>query len=103
MDRKKEDSSLTGKQVRHLRGLGHHLKPVVLVGKEGTTPALLDAVDESLAQHELVKIKLLENCPDDRRTAADNIARQSGASVVQILGRTLLLYRAAEPPVIVLP
>jgi RNA-binding protein len=99
----KEKKSLTGKQVRHLRALGHHLKPVVLVGKEGVSPSLIITIDECLSNHELLKIKLLETCPEDRREAALEIAKQTSSHVAQVLGRTILLYRKGETPEITLP
>lgn len=99
----KEKKSLTGKQVRHLRALGHHLKPFVLIGKEGITPALITTIDDCLSNHELLKIKLLETCPEDRREASLEIAKQTGSQVAQVLGRTILLYRKGETPEINLP
>lgn len=98
-----DSATLTGKQVRHLRALGHHLKPVVLIGKEGVTPALISSIDECLARHELLKIKILETCPLDRKEAANLIANKTCSHVAQVLGRTILIYRAAESPTIVLP
>ena len=103
MSKIKENASLTGKQVRHLRALGHHLKAVVLVGKEGISPALVNTVDECLTNHELLKIKLLETCPEDRREAAYEVARQTHSHVAQVVGRTILLYRKGENPEITLP
>lgn len=103
MDISNESVSLTGKQVRHLRALGHHLKPVVLIGKEGVSAALISSIDECLTRHELLKIKILETCPHDRKEAADLIASETSSHVAQVLGRTILIYRRAEPPTIVLP
>lgn len=85
--------ALTGKQSRHLRGLGHHLDPVVHIGKEGVTEALSKAIDQALTDHELVKVKLLPEAPDDRHDAAETLAGALKAEVAQVLGRTLLLYR----------
>jgi len=94
---------LTGKQVRFLRGLGHHLQPVVLVGKEALTPALLAAAEEALAHHELIKVKLQEGCLLDRREVAEALSTALQAEVAQILGKTILLYRPAAEPVLQLP
>lgn len=99
----RKEPGLTGKQIRHLRGLGHHLKPMVLVGKDGVTESLLKTVEECLEDHELLKIKLLDTCPCDRREAASDMAAKTGAHVVQVLGRTILLYRRSEEPAITLP
>lgn len=94
---------LTGKQVRHLRGLGHHLKPVVLIGKEEVSDATLAATEEALTAHELIKVKLLESCFSDRKNVASHLADKTGAQIAQVLGKTILLYRPAKDPKIVLP
>ncbi len=84
---------LTGKQRRHLRALGHELKVVVQVGKNGIDPGLVAAVDQALNDHELVKIKVADNADLDRHEAADSIASQTKSEVAQVLGNTVLLYR----------
>ncbi len=94
---------LTGKQRRYLRGLGHHLQAVVMVGRGDISPALIRAVDEALAVHELIKVKVQEGCDLDRREVADSLSKNCGAAVAQILGKTILLYRPAKDPVIQLP
>ena len=94
---------LTGKQKRHLRALGHNLKPLILIGKGEIAEALVAETGVALAAHELIKVKLLESCQLDRHAAADALAAACGAEVAQLLGRTFLLYRPAETPVIVLP
>jgi len=95
---------LTGKQRRHLRGLGHDLKPIVQVGKGGVDDGLVAAVAQALEDHELVKIKVGEAAKLDRHDAAEAIAHKTRSEVAQVLGNTVLLYRAhPEDPVIVLP
>ncbi len=95
--------TLTGKQIRHLRGLGHHLQPVVMVGKEELSERLLASLEIALNSHELIKVKVQEGCLLDRHEVADGLAQASGAAVVQVLGRTILLYRRAEEPRLELP
>lgn len=94
---------LTGKQVRYLRGLGHHLQPVVLVGKDEITDGLVSSVEEALDQHELIKIKLQEGCVMNRKDVASILAERTGAGIAQILGRTILLFRSTEEALITLP
>jgi len=95
---------LTGKQRRHLRALGHELRPLVQIGKGGIDDGLIKAVDQALADHELIKIKVGENADVDRHEAAESIASKTGSEVAQVLGYTVLLYRAhPEEPVIKLP
>ena len=91
--KKKKPPVLNSKQVRHLRGLGHHLLPAVMVGREGVTDPVLAALEDSIRAHELIKVKIQQNSPQDRAEVADLLARGAGAAVVQILGKTILLYR----------
>lgn len=94
---------LNGKQIRFLRGLGHHLQPVVMIGKEEISGTVLASVDEALKAHELIKVKLQEGCETDRHEAARDLAGKTGAEVVQVLGRTILLFRPGEKEKIELP
>ncbi len=97
-------SALTGKQRRHLRALGHHLGAVVQIGHEGVTEAVVKQADAALEAHELIKVKVSENAPDDRKATAATLAERCGAHLAQVLGRTALLYRRRkEKPAIVLP
>ena len=84
---------LSGTQLRHLRGLGHHLADLGMIGKEGITPTLVKAVQDNLVAHELVKIRIQDTCPLERKEAVEQLAAEAVAAVVQILGKTALLYR----------
>lgn len=95
---------LRGKDRRYLRSLGHHLKAVAQVGKEGLSEGFFGALDRALNDHELVKVKLLETSPEDRGEARALLEERSGGTVVQAIGRTLLVYRRnEEEPKINLP
>ena len=94
---------LTGKQKRHLRALGHKLKPLIQIGKKEIEPALVAEANASLDHHELIKVKLLESCMLDKHEASETLAEACNSEVAQILGKTFLLYRAATPPVMTLP
>ncbi|MGK3962977.1 ribosome assembly RNA-binding protein YhbY [Sorangium sp. So ce118] len=95
---------LTGKQRRHLRALGHHLDPVVQLGKAGLTDGVVAAVEAAVERHELVKVRLGTECPDDLGDVADALSKRLRAEVAQTLGRTILLYRRhPKEPKIKLP
>jgi len=96
---------LTPKQRAHLRSLANKLKPVVLVGNEGVSKALLKTVMEAFNTRELLKVKVLEGAPDDARATADAIVEAlDGVGVAQTIGRTMVLYRPFdEDPEIKLP
>jgi RNA-binding protein len=96
--------ALTGKQRRFLRARGHHLSPVVQVGKDGLTEGLVGALDDALEQHELIKVRLGEAVGDDRHGVAGALADAASAELVQVLGRTLLIYRRRKhEPTLILP
>jgi len=84
---------LKGKQARHLRGLGHHLSPLVMIGKEGVTDNLTAALEVVLAAHELVKVKIQEGCPSGREEVAELLAKNTKSKIAQIIGKTFLLFR----------
>jgi RNA-binding protein len=86
---------LTGKQRRALRAMGHHLEPVVIVGQSGVTEGVLSAVTQALNDHELIKVKINEG-PETRQEAAARMAEGTGAELVQLLGRTALLFKKRE-------
>lgn len=84
---------LTASQKRYLRGLAHDLKPVILVGQKGITPALLAEFDLALAHHELVKVKLADDERDSRDASIEAIRAHSGAELVQTIGKVACFYK----------
>ena len=95
---------LTGKQRRHLRGLGQALRVTLNVGHEGVSDAVVAQADAQLEAHELIKVRVGDNAPDDRHQTAEDLAARTRAHLAQVIGRTALLYRRRrEEPVIVLP
>jgi len=84
---------------RRLRGHGHALQPVVQIGKQGITSAVIKQIERALFDHELIKVKLGTECPPSRFDVAGRLAELPGAHVVQILGKSILLYkRNSENP-----
>jgi RNA-binding protein len=80
------------------------LKPVVQIGKGGIDDGLIAAVEQALLDHELIKVKVGENAGVERDEAAEAIAKKTNSHVAQVLGHTLLLYRAhPDDPTIELP
>jgi RNA-binding protein len=84
--------------------LAHSIKPTVQVGKDGVSDKLIMAADDALFTHELIKLKILEAAPCNRKEAAPELAKRLGAHMVSLVGRTVTLYRAhPEKPQIQLP
>lgn len=87
---------LTGKQRRYLRGLGHSLDPLVQIGKGGVDDGVVKALDLALRDHELVKVRVGTEAPEDRHDAAEQLAEATKSAVAQVLGRTILLFRKRQ-------
>ena len=69
------------------------MRPLVTVGKQGITPALIKETAACLLAHELIKVKILESATLDGPTCADTLSQETGAAVAQQVGRTFLLFR----------
>lgn len=91
---------LTHEQKKYLRGLGHQLSPLVFIGREGLGEHLYKAVDEALEAHELIKVKIIPTSSVDKHQAASVIPAETGSILVQLIGKTMLLYRRnrQKPP-----
>ena len=94
---------LSGKQKRYLRSEAHHLKAIFQVGKDGVSSNQINGILEALEAKELIKVKLLDNCPEDVRNVALELSMYTKAEVVQIIGRTIILYKQSDERIYRLP
>jgi RNA-binding protein len=85
--------TITSKERAELRAEAHRLSPLVHVGHQGLTEPLLQALDDALRTHELVKVALARTTDVSAKEASAAIAEKLGADVVQTIGRTCTLYR----------
>jgi len=86
-------STLTGKQKKFLKGLGHHLAPLISIGKEGLTENVIKATKQELLTRELIKIKIGNNSSINKQKAAELLPEATESTLVQLIGKTLLLYK----------
>ena len=84
---------LTSKQRAYLRSLSNGLEPILHAGKGGISDAMIKQVDDALTARELIKGRVLESAPATARDTAEEIATQVNAQVVQVVGRTFVLFR----------
>ena len=95
--------TLSNKQKQFLKGQAHSLKPVVLLGSNGLTEGVVMEIQSALEIHELIKVKVPT---DDRETKAlifEAIVRETGATKLQTIGHTIVLYRQSVEKKIHLP
>lgn len=84
---------LSENQKKHLRRLGHALKPVVMLGQHGLTEAVTREMDLALAHHELIKVSARVGERDDRDTALQMLAESTQSTLVQRIGNVGLFFR----------
>lgn len=95
---------MTSKQRAYLKSLASNLEPVGHIGKASASPEVVSSVEEALNARELIKLGVLKNCADDPKVIADIIAERTHSSVVQVIGKKIVLYKQnKDKPVIKLP
>ncbi|WP_312151452.1 ribosome assembly RNA-binding protein YhbY [Paenibacillus odorifer] len=87
---------LTGKQTRYLRSLAHHLDPIFQVGKGGVNDHLVRHIEEAIEKRELMKISILSNNIENPKEIGVALAEQSGSELVQVIGKTVVLYKESR-------
>lgn len=84
--------------LKELRGIGHRLNPVVIVGGSGLTPTVIEEVARALDDHELIKIKIPAGSSDERKECANALAEATESEVIHHIGRMVLLLRKNLEP-----
>ena len=95
--------NLITKQRQFLKGLAHHLSPVVMLGGNGLTEGVLAEIDNALNYHELIKVKIAGADREVKQLIIDAIVRETNAVNVQTIGHVLVLYRQSDDKEITLP
>ena len=86
----------TGERKVH-RAEAHHLDPVVMIGADGLTPAVIKETDAALNAHGLIKIRVLGDDRAAREEMYMQLADQLGAAPIQHIGKLLVLWRPQPP------
>ncbi len=89
---------INNQERKRLRRIGHVLEPVVMIGQHGLTDTVLDETRRALTDHELIKVRVLGTDRDQKNAAIAALAEQTGAQVVQQIGKVVLLYLKADKP-----
>lgn len=79
--------------VKRLKGIGHDLKPIVMIGNKGITPSITEEIDRALMDHELIKVKLPAGTKEERDIIGAELAAAANATLVHSIGRMALLLR----------
>lgn len=79
-------------QKKYLRGLAHHLKPMVMIGKNGLTETVLGGADKALSDHELIKVKFLD-FKDKKKELSAVIEKETTSHLIGIIGNVAIFFR----------
>ncbi len=88
--------NLTSKQVAFLKSQAHHLNSIFQIGKNGLSEEQLSQINDALEKRELIKISLLQNTLEDPKESAKIIADYCDANVIQVIGRTIVLFKKSS-------
>jgi RNA-binding protein len=78
--------------VEEIRKEAQHIKPVVIVGRNGVTESLIDSVSDAFHTREVVKVKF-NDWKEEKHDLSNVIAEKTGSTVISIIGNTLILFR----------
>lgn len=87
---------LTGKQRSYLRGLANTVQPIFQVGKGGIGDNMVKQFNDALEARELVKATVLKNALSDSRDVCEELAKATGAEIVQVIGNRFVLYKESK-------
>ncbi len=88
---------LRGFQRRYLRGLANPIKPNVFIGKNGITDELLEAINQDLDNHELIKVRF-QDFKEQRKELSAELAEKTNAHLAGVIGHVAILYRQNPDP-----
>lgn len=89
----KSPQHLTNDELRRLKGIGHELKPIVMIGNNGVSDAVIEEINRALNDHELIKIKTAPGTKEERDVLSRDIAQKTNSQLIHHIGRMALLLR----------
>lgn len=87
------DNKLSTKEILELKARAHHLHPVVMIGQQGLTEAVIKETDDALSAHELIKVRVFGDDRAERIEICDALCEAVDAQLVQHIGKLLVLWR----------
>ncbi|HIE40376.1 MAG TPA: ribosome assembly RNA-binding protein YhbY [Thiomicrorhabdus sp.] len=98
-----QPEKLSNNQKKYLRGIAHGLNPMITIGTNGVTESLMEELESTLTHHEILKIKIALTDRDKRQEITQHILEETGALLVQSVGKTCIIYRQNEETELPLP
>ena len=89
---------LLSSQKKQYKAIGHSLNPIVTVAENGLSEGVLSELERALRDHELIKIKINVEDREDKKLIIDEVCRQTNSILIQVIGKTALIFRPADKP-----
>lgn len=83
-------------QKKYLIKLSHDIKPIFQIGKNGLSKDMILGIEDALEHRELIKISILNNNQDDRKELIFDLLRLTNASLVQVIGNVVIIYKKSK-------
>lgn len=86
---------LTSKQRAQFRSQAQSLSPVVMVGHEGISEAVVNALNEALEHHELVKVRF-QDFKEETKQLSEELEAKTESTLIATTGFTAVFYKKQE-------
>jgi RNA-binding protein len=91
--------TLNGYQKKHLKGLAHRRKPIVFIGQNGLTDAVVSSTLQALRKHELIKIKFIEHKKkEQKKNIIGALCEQTHSDIVGMIGHVAIIFKLHPDP-----
>lgn len=92
---------MNSKKRAFLKKKAHDLEPIVRIGKEGLNENLIKSILEAIDSRELIKVKILQNCEEDKNLIYSKLMDNKEFELVGMIGRTIIIFKEnKEKPII---
>ena len=88
-----QSPTLNTQMKKSLRGVAHHLDPVIAVSERGISDGIVEETERALSDHELIKVKVFSADRSSRGEVASALAEATSSIVLQQIGKVAVLYR----------
>ena len=87
---------LKGKERQFFKKEAHSIKPIFQIGKGGLSEEMIQQIQFAIEKRELIKVSLLQNTMEEPQEAAEVLAEQTGSTIIQVIGHTIVLYKQSS-------
>ncbi len=82
---------------KEIRAQAHHLEPIVRIGGDGLTPAVIKETNVALNAHGLIKVRVFSDERETREAMYAQLCDELNAAPIQHIGKLLILWRPIPP------